>query len=219
MAKLKVDFISDVSCPWCVIGLRALEDAIARVDDVDVDVTFKPFELNPEMAAGGQDFVEHIGQKYGSTPQQSMETKQMIRERGAELGFVFDVEKWDRIYNTFDTHRLLHWAAVEGKQRELKHALFSAYFTEGKNPGDHGVLLEVAAAVGLDTAQAKEILESDQYAEDVRSDEAQTHAHGIHAVPAVVVNDKHLIQGGQPVEVFEQALRQIAAESDSAQSA
>ena len=212
-AKLKIDFVSDVSCPWCVIGLRAMEQALAALDDVEAEVHFKPFELNPDMGAEGQDLNEHIAQKYGTTPEQSAATREMIRERGAELGFIFDREKYQRIYNTFDTHRLLHWAALEGKQYALKTALFEAYFTEGNNPGAPDVLIALAAKVGLDEKRAAEILASDEFAEAVRQEQALYHRAGIHAVPAVVINDKHLIQGGQPAEVFQQAFEQIAAES------
>ena len=212
-AKLKIDFVSDVSCPWCVIGLRAMEQALAALDDVEAEVHFKPFELNPDMGAEGQDLNEHIAQKYGTTPEQSAATREMIRERGAELGFIFDREKYQRIYNTFDTHRLLHWAALEGKQYALKTALFEAYFTEGNNPGAHDVLIALATKVGLDEKRAAEILASDEFAEAVRQEQALYHRAGIHAVPAIVINDKHLIQGGQPAEVFQQAFEQIAAES------
>ena len=149
-AQLKIDFVSDVSCPWCVIGLRAMEKALAELDDVNADVHFKPFELNPDMVPEGQDLVEHIQQKYGTTAEQSAATREMIRARGEELDFTFDQEKYTRIYNTFDTHRLLHWAATAGKQYELKTALFEAYFTEGLNPGDHEVLahFQLVAVIG-----------------------------------------------------------------------
>ena len=213
-AQLKIDFVSDVSCPWCVIGLRAMEKALAELDDVNADVHFKPFELNPDMVPEGQDLVEHIQQKYGTTAEQSAATREMIRARGEELDFTFDQEKYTRIYNTFDTHRLLHWAATAGKQYELKTALFEAYFTEGLNPGDHEVLISVAAAVGLDTDRAQQVLNSDEFTSEVRNEQAFYHRAGIHAVPAVIVNDKHLIQGGQPVEVFKQAFAEIAGTDD-----
>jgi predicted DsbA family dithiol-disulfide isomerase len=208
---MKIDFVSDVSCPWCVVGLRALEQAIERVGDkVQVDLHFQPFELNPQMPAGGQDILEHITEKYGSTPAQVATNGEAIRARGAALGFTFNMEKRGRIYNTFDAHRLLHWAELEGRQLELKTALFEAYFTEGLNPSDHAVLVELARKVGLDADKAREILDSDAYAADVRAQEKFYHQQGINAVPAVIINDRHLISGGQPVEVFEQALRQIA---------
>ena len=153
--------------------------------------------------------------KYGATPAQLEVTREAIRERGAELGFVFGVGKRSRIYNTFDAHRMLHWAGLEDdqymKQRALKHALFAAYFTEGFNPGEHETILRAVAQVGLDVDAARAVLESDDYATEVRAQEEHYLARGIHSVPAVIVNNQHLIHGGQPPEVFEQALRQITS--------
>ncbi len=213
--RLQIDFVSDVSCPWCAIGLHALEQAAGRLEgQVALDLHFQPFELNPQMGPEGQDIGEHLMEKYGATPAQSQQTRDAITQRGAELGFAFRMDQRSRIYNTFDAHRLLHWAGEEGapgSQAALKHALFGAYFTEGLNPGDHAVLLRLAGEVGLDVERARTVLESDEFAEAVREREAFFQRHGIHSVPAVIVNQRHLIQGGQPVEVFEQALRQIAA--------
>ena len=210
----KIDFVSDVSCPWCVIGLRALEEALARVGgQVKAELHFQPFELNPQMPPEGQDIGEHLAQKYGATPEQSERTREAIRARGEALGFTFRMDRRSRIYNTFDAHRLLHWAGIEGRQTELKHALFRAYFSDGANPGAHDVLVRLAGEVGLDAAAARQVLASGAYANEVRERERFYQQQGIHAVPAVIVNDRHLIQGGQPVEVFEQALRQIAATS------
>jgi predicted DsbA family dithiol-disulfide isomerase len=215
-AGLKIDFVSDVSCPWCVVGLKSLEQALERLDDGTVPtIHFQPFELNPTMPPEGQDFVEHITQKYGSTPEQLAKNQAAIRARGAELGFTFDMEKRSRVYNTFDAHRLLHWAGIEGRQRELKHALFTAYFTDGLALSDRNVLIEVASRAGLESQRAREVLDSGAYAEEVREREQFYTQQGVHAVPSVIINDKYLIQGGQPVEAFEQALRQIAAESAS----
>ncbi|RXZ32715.1 DsbA family oxidoreductase [Oxalobacteraceae bacterium CAVE-383] len=208
---MKIDFVSDVSCPWCVVGLRALQEAIAQIgDDVRVDLHFQPFELNPQMADGGQDIVEHISEKYGSSPAQIAANGEAIRARGAALGFTFNMDKRNRIYNTFDAHRLLHWAELEGKQLALKTALFEAYFTDGLNPSDHTVLVAMALKAGLDADQARKVLESGAYADEVRAQEQFYQGQGIRAVPAIIINDRHLISGGQPVEVFEQALRQIA---------
>lgn len=210
---LKIDFVSDVSCPWCAVGLGALEQALARIQsDVTADIHFQPFELNPQMGPEGQDIAEHLTQKYGSTPEQLERNQEAIRARGATLGFTFNMDKRSRIYNTFDAHRLLHWAAHEGRQHALKRALFAAYFTDGRDPSDREVLIDVATQVGLDPARAREVLESNQYASEVREREQFYGRQGIQAVPSVIVNDKYLIQGGQPVEVFEQALRRIAAE-------
>ena len=210
---MKIDFVSDVSCPWCIIGLKALETALERLDgEVVANIHFQPFELNPQMAAEGQELYEHIGQKYGLDKAQSDANREMIRARAEEVGFEIALDKLKRIYNTFDTHRVLHLAATEGCQRELKHALFSAYFTAGDNPGDHEVLLRVATEVGLDRERVAALLASDEFAAEVRHDEQHYQQLGIHAVPAVIINDRHLIEGGQPVEIFEQALRQVAKE-------
>jgi predicted DsbA family dithiol-disulfide isomerase len=220
--SLKIDFVSDVSCPWCVIGLKALDDALARVrlDGIGAQLHFQPFELNPQMAVEGQEITEHITQKYGITAAQANANRENIRARGERLGFTFARADEpgggrSRIYNTFDAHRLLHWAALEdaAKQKALKEALFTAYFTHGQSPASHEVLLNVVSDVGLDTARAREMLSSDEYAADVREREQFYVDHGIHAVPAIIINERHLISGGQPVEVFEQALRAIAASS------
>jgi len=210
--RMKIDFVSDVVCPWCVIGLRGLEQALERTGDaIDADVHFQPFELNPDMAPGGEDVVAHIQRKYGSTPEQAAANREMIRERAAGLGFAMPGLNEDRrIYNTFDAHRLLHWAELEGRQAALKHALFRAYFTEGRDPSDREVLVALAAEAGLDREAAREMLESGRYAQEVRDAEQLWRSRGIHAVPTVIIDDKYLIQGGQPPEAFEQALRQIA---------
>lgn len=208
---MKIDFVSDVVCPWCVIGLRSLEVALERLDGhVDAQITFHPFELNPAMPQEGQNIVEHIGQKYGSTREQSAATREMIRRRAADLGFTMAMTDERRIYNTFDAHRLLHWGKLEGRQRQLKHGLFEAYFTEGQNPADHEVLLVAAETAGLDQEEAAEVLASGRYAEEVRTEEQFWQGQGITGVPAIVINRRYLISGGQPPEVFERALRQIA---------
>lgn len=212
--QLKIDFVSDVSCPWCAIGLASLERALGRLEgEVGAQLHFQPFELNPAMPPGGQDITEHLTQKYRTTPEQQAAAREAIRQRGAAVGFEFRKEGRDRIYNTFNAHRLLHWAGLQdaGKQRALKKALFKAYFTDGRSPEDRQVLLDAVESAGLDGARAREILAGDEFAQDVRAQEAFYTSHGIHAVPAVIVNDHHLIQGGQPPEVFEQALRQILA--------
>jgi predicted DsbA family dithiol-disulfide isomerase len=209
---MKIDFVSDVSCPWCAIGLSALEEALARLGgEVRADLHFQPFELNPQIAAEGEDIVEHLTRKYGSTPEQIERNSEAIRQRGAAVGFTFGQGRRRRIYNTFDAHRLLHWAGLEGRQRELKHALLRAYFTDGGNPSDHALLLRVASEVGLDAGRAAAILGSDDYADAVRAQERFYLDQGIHSVPAIIIDDRHLIEGGQPVEVFERALRQLAA--------
>ena len=212
-SHLKIDFVSDVSCPWCAIGLAALEQALRNLDGaVQADLHFQPFELNPQMPAGGQDITEHLTQKYGSTPQQQADSREAIRLRGESLGFTFRREGRGRVYNTFNAHRLLHWAELQdvAKQHLLKKALLGAYFTDGKSPADMDVLVAAAVEAGLDAGDARRILDGDDYAAEVREREQYYLNNGIHAVPAVIINERHLIQGGQPADVFEQALRQIA---------
>lgn len=210
---IKIDFVSDVSCPWCAIGLKALEQAIDRLgDEVSVQIHFQPFELNPDMPAEGHDSTQHLAEKYRTTPEQIDSNREAIRARGEQLGFTFRMDRRSRVYNTFDAHRLLHWAGLEGRQKELKHALFRAYFSDGKNVGEHATLVALAAEAGLDSAIAARILAADTYAAEVRAQERFYTGHGIRAVPAVILNDRHLIEGGQPVEMFEKALRQVAAE-------
>ena len=209
---MKIDFVSDVSCPWCAIGLAGLERALSRLGaEVPVELHFQPFELNPQMPAEGQDIVEHLTHKYGLTPEQCEANAEAIRLRGETVGFTFGKGKRRRIYNTFDAHRLLHWAGLEGRQSEMKHALLRAYFTDGENPSDAALLVRTAGEAGLDTGRARAILASDEYAAEVREHESFYLDRGIHAVPSVIVDDRHLIQGGQPVEAYERALRQIAA--------
>lgn len=208
-APLKIDFVSDVSCPWCVIGLRALDQALdALGDEVRAQIHFQPFELNPDMPGEGQDIVEHIAEKYGSTPEQIAANQQNIRARGAELGFDFASGE-RRIYNTFDAHRLLHWAELEGRQQALKEALFAAYFSDLKDPSDHRTLADIAQRVGLDRIRAEAILSSGDFAAEVRAAEQLWVSRGVTSVPTIVFNDQYAVSGGQPVDVFIGAIRQI----------
>ena len=211
---LKIDFVSDVVCPWCAVGLKSLEQALKNLDGtVTAELHFQPFELNPQMVPEGEDIIEHLGHKYGSTPEMIAKNQEGIRQRGAELGFTFNMDKRGRIYNTFDAHRLLHWAEQEGRQQALKEALLQAYFGKGENVSSHDVLARVAGEVGLDATQARKILDSDQFAEEVRAQEQFYQTQGIRAVPSVIINDHYLIQGGQPPEAFQQILQQVANEA------
>jgi predicted DsbA family dithiol-disulfide isomerase len=209
---VRIDFISDIACPWCVIGLRSLLKALDRIrDDVTAEIHFQPFELNPDIAPEGENTFEHVQKKYGSTAEQSAAVRQAIKDHGEALGFTFSYGPDSRIWNTFDAHRLLHWAGLEGKQLELKNALFKSHFTDRRPSNDPAALAEAAAEAGLDPVKAREILASDAYAEEVRAHENLWRSRGINAVPSVIINQRWLIQGGQPPEVFEQALRDIAS--------
>lgn len=212
---LKIDFISDVSCPWCIIGLRALDQALEHLgDEVQAQIHFQPFELNPKMAAQGQEIFEHIAQKYGSTQEQYAANAENIRARGAELGFVFKQGE-RRIYNTFDAHRLLHWAELEGKQHALKEALFASYFSQHADVSSHQVLADIAQKVGLDRVRAEAVLTSGEYAGQVRELEQLWVSRGVSSVPTIVFNDQYAVSGGQPVDVFVGAIRQIINEQSS----
>ncbi len=209
---MKIDFVSDVACPWCAVGLAALEQALQRIGpDIDIELSFQPFELNPDMPAEGEDAMQHLARKYGRTPEELQASRETIRQRGAAEGFEFGTRS--RIWNTFDAHRLLHWAGLHSAaaQRALKMALLKAYHGQGENPGSSEVLLRLVAEQGLDVDSARSMLQSGQYAEEVRALERRWHSLGITAVPSVIVNDRHLIQGGQPSQSYEQALRQLAA--------
>ena len=211
---MQIDFVSDVACPWCAVGLNSLERALERIGgDINVQLHFQPFELNPDMAAEGADTVQYLSAKYGIGPEQIAQNQANIRQRGAEVGFTFGARP--RVWNTFDAHRLLHFAGLEenaGKQRALKHALLRAYHAEGRNPGAPDVLLELAGEVGLDVEAAREVLNNGLYADEVRAAEKHWQRLGINSVPAVIINQRHLISGGQPVDAFEKALRDIAAD-------
>jgi predicted DsbA family dithiol-disulfide isomerase len=212
-STLKIDFVSDISCPWCAIGLSALEQALDKLQgEVAAEIHFQPFELNPQMPPGGQDIAEHLTQKYGSTPEQQTQIRDTIRQRGADVGFVFNAGGRGRIWNTFDAHRLLYWAELEaaGRQPALKKALLAACHSRSENMESHEVLLAAVALAGLDVERAQGVLAKGEFADEVREREAFYTGHGIHSVPAVIINDQHLISGGQPSAVFEQALRQIS---------
>ncbi len=209
---MKIDFVSDVACPWCAVGLAALEQALQRIgSDIDIELHFQPFELNPDMAPEGEDAMAHLARKYGRSPEELAASRETIRQRGAAEGFEFGTRA--RIWNTFDAHRLLHWAGLHSAQaqRSLKMALLKAYHGQGENPGASEVLLRLVAELGLDVEGARTMLQSGQYADEVRALERRWHSLGITAVPSVIINDRHLIQGGQPSQMVEQALRQLAA--------
>ena len=210
---LKIDFVSDIACPWCAVGLASLQRALAQsADAVQATLHFQPFELNPDMPPGGEEINEHLARKYGGTPAQFEANRAAIRERGAAVGFSFNPAGRGRIYNTFNAHRLLHWAGQQGdnQQLALKRALLEAYHGRSEAVEQDDVLLAAVKKAGLDEARAQEILASDEFAAEVRAAERHYQQAGISSVPAVIVDDRHLISGGQPPEVFEQALRQLA---------
>jgi predicted DsbA family dithiol-disulfide isomerase len=210
MAKsLKIEFVSDISCGWCAIGLQAIEQALDRVGpEVVAELHFQPFELNPDMPSGGENLSDYLRRKYGE--QEGPLYIPRTRQRGAEVGFEFNLHDDSRIYNTFDSHRILHWAALNGRQAALQHALFGAYFTDNEDPGSREVLLKCVEAVGLDPVEAGRVLTSGRYAAEVRELQAAWRHKGVHAVPTIIIDDKYLIQGTRSVEKFEQFIRSAA---------
>ena len=207
--RLDIAFVSDVACPWCAIGMASLDQALAALgDEVEAHVHVEPFELNPDMGAEGAQVVPYLARKYGRTPAQIAQTQAMIRERGAAVGFAFGPRP--HVWNTFNAHRVLHWAGLEGCGVELERALLRAYHGEGRNPGATDVLVDLAGAVGLDVARAKAIAEGAEFTREVRERERYWLQRGVGGVPHVVVNDSFAIEGAQPPEYFAQALRRIA---------
>lgn len=215
-ARLRIDFVSDVACPWCAVGLAGLQQALTKLDgSIEADIHLQPFELSPGMPFEGEDAVDHIMHKYGISEAQSEANRKVLRERAAAVGFTYNMRRGSRVWNTFDAHRLLHWAELQdpGKSVALKQALFRAYFTDNENVADRDVLVRLGNDAGLDANEARRMLENGEYAEEVRARERHWQQAGIHSVPAAIVNGQYLISGGQPPEVFENALREIAAKS------
>jgi predicted DsbA family dithiol-disulfide isomerase len=209
-SRITIDFISDVACPWCAIGLASLERALQRSTTVvTASLRFHPFELNPDMKPGGENIDEFIGARYAADPAQLHRMRENVRERAAAVGFEFNQNARSRIYNTFDAHRLLHWAQESGKQQALKHSLFKANFTDNADVAAYEVLVAAAANAGLSASEAGEVLKSGRYAQEVRDAEQLWLSRGIHAVPAIVINGQWLVSGGQTPETFERTLREI----------
>ena len=207
--RLDIAFVSDVACPWCAIGLASMEQALARVSgDLDATVRVEPFELNPDMGPEGADLVQYLGRKYGRTAAQIAQVQARIREHGAAVGFAFGPRT--HVWNTFDAHRMLHWAGLEGRALDLKRALLRAYHGEGRNPAAPEVLVELAGAVGLDPARAKAIVESREFEAEVRGRERHWIEQGVSGVPFILVNDAYAIEGAQPPEAFERAFLQVS---------
>lgn len=214
---MQIEIISDVSCPWCIIGYKSLSLALNRLSPQNAaHIVWKPFELNPKMPVEGQHLGEHLHEKYGSTKADIDQTRNMITARGAALGFQFNFRDDGRIYNTFNAHRLLYWARQFDRQTELKLALFGLYFTEGGNPGNAEELIQAAAKAGLPPDEARQILASERFVAEVRAEEAKYQAMGINMVPTFIINEKYRITGGMPVDEFVEKLEQLVAEEAGA---
>ncbi|MFT5629194.1 MAG: putative DsbA family dithiol-disulfide isomerase [Gammaproteobacteria bacterium] len=207
-SPLRIDIVSDVMCPWCVIGYRQLATAL-EASDVDHEIHWHPFELNPNMPPEGQDVGEHLAEKYGTTPEQSVANREMMTARGKELGFDFKFADGFRMHNTFHTHQLLHWANENGRKNDLKQALFTAHFTHGRNLSEDAVLVEIAGEIGLDRVEGQAILDDQRFADAVRQEQQFWTQRGISGVPAVVFDRQHLVTGAQGVDNFKSILTQL----------
>jgi len=218
-ARFRIDFVSDVACPWCAIGLASLKSALTKLEgSVEAEIHLQPFELNPQTPFEGEDAGEHIRQKYGIDDKQLEANRSAIRERAAALGVAINTQAGSRVWNTFDAHRLLHWAEQQDREKAvaLKQALFRAYFTDNENVADRDVLVRIAKETGLAGDAARRMLDGNEFVDEVRAQEHRWQQAGIHSVPATVVNGQYLISGGQPPEVFESALREIATKTAAA---
>jgi predicted DsbA family dithiol-disulfide isomerase len=212
---LEVDIVSDVVCPWCIIGYKQLLKALAALPgQFDVTLRWHPFELNPRMPEEGQDLREHLAQKYGTTAGQSQAARARLSELGESLGFTFDYFDGMRMVNTFRAHQLLHWAAGQGRQTALKLALFEAFFSRREDVNDPGVLVAVADRAGLDGAQAGAVLSDARYASAVRQEEQQWLDREIHAVPTFLFQQQYIVPGAQEAEAFVRLLQKIQARGD-----
>ncbi|MBV1789807.1 DsbA family oxidoreductase [Marinobacterium sp. D7] len=214
--SLKIDFVSDVVCPWCAIGLHALLQALRQLEgEVSATIRFHPFELTPEMPAEGELVIPYLCRKYGMDESQVARNQAYITERGAELGFRFDFRTDSKKWNTFDAHRLLHWAAEQGadKQLALKLGLLEAYFSHNENPGDRALLCRLAEQAGLDATAAGEVYDSGRYTDEVLSEEQLWVRQGVSSVPTILFNERYAVSGGQPVTTFIGVIREVIAKS------
>ncbi|MFC3615119.1 DsbA family oxidoreductase [Lutimaribacter marinistellae] len=209
---LQVDIVSDVVCPWCIIGFLQLDRALAA-EGMIANLRWHPFELNPDMPLEGQNLREHITEKYGSSPADSAAARARLTELGAELGFAFRFNDDSRIWNTFRAHQLLDWAEGQGRQHPLKLALFEACFSKGQDVSDIDVLCEAAARAGLDADAARDALLSGDHEAPTREKQAFWTNRGITGVPGMVFAGRYLVTGAQGVDTYRQILQRCLAEA------
>ncbi len=209
-AKLRIDIVSDVVCPWCIIGYKGLEAALERLGDrVEAEIEWHPFELAPDMPQEGQSTTDYVSERYGATPEQSAGSRKRIIDTGAALGIAFNYGPESRMYNSFKAHQLLHWAKEQGRQTELKLAFFRAYFTDQADISNDAVLLDAAEATGLNRDEAAAVLSDGRYAKIVRGEERFWQEQNISGVPAFIVAGKYMIPGAQDAETFARYLDRI----------
>lgn len=213
MHKLTIDLVSDVVCPWCVIGYYRLHHALSRLPEIDVTLRWHPYELNPRLAMGGENLREHLSKKYGTNLEASQQARKTLTELGHEVGFDFNFFDDMRIYNTRKAHQLLLWANQQNKQLPLTLALWKAYFQQGKAIDEDDVLLELAHEVGLERAACQQILADDSWAKAVANTEQQWLQAGIHAVPTLIIEQKYLISGAQTSDILLEVIQRVSAET------
>ena len=214
MTPMKIDIVSDIACPWCAIGYARLEQAMSSLsDELDFKVEWHAFELNPDASAEGEPILQALSRKYGRSPELMKAAQDNMMTIAKDLGLNFERMQERYTRNTFDCHRLVKWAAEQGSQTDMKKAFFDAYFGHAANISDPEVLIRCVASIGLNGDEARKIIESDTYADDVRQDEARYQSAGVSAVPAFIINGQHLISGAQDPETLVRALRDIAAGS------
>jgi predicted DsbA family dithiol-disulfide isomerase len=212
MQHIQIDIISDVVCPWCYLGQRRLALALeALSSEIKADVTWKPYQLEPNAPPEGFDTFDYLSRKIGG-PERVRQSHEMLTQMGAEIGLPFALDKAKVFPNTLDAHRLLLWAGQVGAelQGNVAHALFTANFVEGRNVGDHEVLAEIASACGMDGEEVTQRLATDEDRDTIRQEIANAQRLGVNGVPFFVVEGKYAISGAQGVDVFTNALRQIA---------
>lgn len=209
---LRIDIISDVMCPWCIVGYRQLSAALEATGTAH-EIHWHPFELNPDMPQEGQNLREHIMQKYGSSLEESEQSRQHLKTLGSDLGFDFQFSDGSRMHNTFNTHQLLHWANTQKRMDDLKQALFIAHFTNALDLSDNAVLADIAGEIGLDRTEALAVLDDQRYASQIRQEENFWTKQGIRGVPAVVFDRQHLVTGAQGVDTFTSILTQLSEET------
>lgn len=205
---LRVDIVSDVVCPWCIVGYRQLE-AACEATQTPMVVFWHPFELNVDMPPEGQNLREHLAAKYGSTPEQSRAARDHLTQLGESLGFRFNYSDGMRMVNTFRAHQAIHWAGTHGLAHQMKMALFTAFFSDGLDVGDIDVLVDAAETVGLDRNEAHHVLKNGDFEQAVREEEQFWTSRGIQGVPAMVFDKKYLVTGAQGIDGYGRILEQI----------
>lgn len=217
---LRIDIVSDVVCPWCIIGYKQVERALGMIDvQIAAETYWHPFELNPDMAPEGENTRDHIARKYGATPEQSRGNRQRLIDIGAELGFAFNYGDGMRIYNTFKAHKLLTMAAHDGGwqlQTALKMALFKAYFQDNRDVSDEAVLLDIVTQLELDHDGAVAALASDALTQAVRAEQRQWIDQNITGVPAIIFDQKFMVPGAQSAETFADVINKVLAKRNRA---